>query len=447
MPRHTQYQPDRLLVFCLTWAGLFSGCPATISVNTDASTPSSDGSVVVPLPDSGDVADASGAVGDAGSPVADSGQVDAGINSDAGTGDAGLPADAGPIPVTLVSVDVKTHACASNSLGHVFCWGQHGIDRIKSVFPESLVPLQVPGIADATTVAHSESSACALTRTGGVKCWGDNSLGQLGNGTLVGSATPVEVLGITGAKTLSGTCVITSQDTVQCWGRGIYGELGNGKTTASAVPVDVVQLGTVKYLTGGTSFLNCAVTSQDTVKCWGLNADGILGGTSAMSVPTPTPVELPQSLTDVAAVHIGASALCARSKAGVLACWGKYNDHGILGNGSTTASLTPMVPRGLGPVTRSAMGPRTACAVDGTGLKCWGQALFDQPGYSDELEPTVVNGLGSVEVHSLAIGYNSICAIVGGTTLKCWGANDQGQLANGTGTPSRVPIDVLGVDK
>jgi len=80
---------------------------------------------------------------------------------------------------------------------------------------------------------------------GGIKCWGWNEYGQLGNGTTMQSAMPVDVRGLTGgvgAIAVGGahTCALTTGGGAKCWGYNWYGQLGNGKSSWSTMPVDVI---------------------------------------------------------------------------------------------------------------------------------------------------------------------------------------------------------------
>ena len=60
------------------------------------------------------------------------------------------------------------------------------------------MPVTVTGITNATAVIAGIYHSCALLPGGSIKCWGTNSSGELGDGRLFLSATPVSVVGISG---------------------------------------------------------------------------------------------------------------------------------------------------------------------------------------------------------------------------------------------------------
>jgi hypothetical protein len=92
-------------------------------------------------------------------------------------------------------------------------------------------PVPVSGLSGiATAVTTGKEHSCALLSSGKVECWGGNERGQLGNGSRVGSATPVPVTGVKNAVAVSAggshTCALLQNGTVVCWGDNQHGELG-----------------------------------------------------------------------------------------------------------------------------------------------------------------------------------------------------------------------------
>ncbi len=67
--------------------------------------------------------------------------------------------------------------------------------------------------------------------------------GQLGDGTLTDSPSPVAVVGLPQVSTLAGggfhTCAGTSDGGVACWGSNDSGQLGDGTTTDHQTPAPV----------------------------------------------------------------------------------------------------------------------------------------------------------------------------------------------------------------
>ncbi|MFT3792786.1 MAG: Ig-like domain repeat protein [Rudaea sp.] len=353
-------------------------------------------------------------------------------------------------PVTTqVSLGLN-HSCALTTAGGVRCWGinSHGQLGDGSITDRS-VPVDVTGLTSGVaTIVAGGYHTCALTATGGVKCWGGNSDGQLGNDSTTDSHTPVDVTGLASGVALiangnTHSCALTTAGGVMCWGENAAGQLGNGTAADSTVPVAVTGLGSGVVAIAAGDFHTCALTEAGAVKCWGQNGDGQLGNGS--STDSYTPVDVTDLASGVATIVAGGYHTCALTASGGVKCWGS-NFMGQLGNNSTSVSSTPVDVTGLSAgVAAIATGFYYTCAITSTGgVECWGDNENGQLGNDStetSLVPVGVTGLASGSV-AVAAGYGHTCAMTAVGGVKCWGANANGQLGNGTTTDNQTPVDV-----
>ena len=158
-----------------------------------------------------------------------------------------------PAGVTVASLAAGgNQTCVTGSDGLLYCWGanHHGQSGGGSDSPRVLAPesLTLPeGAGAAVNTAVGKGHACALTGTGGLYCWGRNHMGQLGNGALADSGTPIRVGGplsdlpvVQVSAGAAHTCATGVNAETYCWGANGAGQLGDGTTDARAVPTQVL---------------------------------------------------------------------------------------------------------------------------------------------------------------------------------------------------------------
>ncbi|MDH3730798.1 MAG: RCC1 repeat-containing protein, partial [Acidimicrobiia bacterium] len=306
----------------------------------------------------------------------------------------------------------------------VWCWGLNDFGQLgDNSTDDSSVPVMAVGFGrtdhEFVSLAGGGVHACGVTEEGAAWCWGRNDKGQLGDNSTTDHDVPVQVVGAGGAGWLTDvveigaglkhSCALKSDSTVWCWGLNDKGQLGDNSTTQSLVPVQVVGAGGVGVLSGvidvvGGEGHSCAALSDGTAWCWGLNDKGQLGDNSTTQSLVPVQVAGAGGvgvLSGVASVGAGLKHSCAAKSDGTAWCWG-LNDKGQLGDNSTTQSLVPVQVVGAG----------------GVGVL---------GGVSD-----VVAGAG----HS--------CSAKSDGTAWCWGLNDKGQLGDNSTTQSLVPVQVVG---
>jgi alpha-tubulin suppressor-like RCC1 family protein len=346
-----------------------------------------------------------------------------------------------------------SHSCGITSVGGIKCWGSNVTGELGNGTASNSA--QATAIGSSLTsgvlaVGAGYGFTCALTSAGGVKCWGRNTDGQLGNGSTAQSLTPVDVTGLTsGAVALSVSffhvCALTLSGGIKCWGRNADGQLGNGTIASSSTPVTVVGLPACVAVSAGDSH-TCAITVSGAIKCWGGNLAGQLGnGTHTTSL---SPVDVP----GLKAVGVSAGGLttCVRTTTGAVKCWGA-NSSGQLGNGFFSDSSTPVSVTGLVSGQASVLtshgqaGGGVSCALSiNGGVQCWGnggQGNLGDGTTTGSFVPVNVSTLDA-GVAEIACGSFHSCAKKANGSIVCWGYNLNGQVGDGTTTDSLVPVGV-----
>jgi alpha-tubulin suppressor-like RCC1 family protein len=350
-----------------------------------------------------------------------------------------------------------------------------------------------------TAIAAGNSHSVALRTDGTVWTWGSNIFGQLGDGTTTNRTTPVRVCAtgrtapcsqfLIGVKAITAgsnhTIALRTDNTVATWGHGALGQLGDGTTTPRrTTPVRVCATGQtapcsqfqrgVKSIEAGGDF-SVALLTDSTVRAWGSNSSGQLGDGTTTNRTTPVPVcatgttaPCTELLREVKAIVAGGSHSGALLFNGTVRSWGR-NGNGQLGDGTRgTYRRTPVpvcatgatVPctQFLSGVTHLAAGTYFSLAFLSNGtVRSWGTNNLGQLGdATTTIRTTPVpvcatgttartcTGLGLIlaGVTGIAAGDTHSVALMGDGTVRTWGANNFGQLGNGTTTNSTTPVQV-----
>jgi len=201
-------------------------------------------------------------------------------------------------------------------------------------------------------------------------------------------------------------------------------------TTVSA---DISQI-----VAGGNS--TCVVTSAGALSCFGRNDHGQLGdGTTTNRSVAVTPVGMD---ANVAGVSPDSLATCAVKTDGSVYCWGN-SAWGVLGYFSDGGDEDVTTPRRVDGVTGAVavrVRGRHACAVLQTGeLVLWGDFSIDPTAYLLR-PPGPLTGFANVK--DVALGDHHLCALLADGSVQCEGDNTFGQLGDRTMNPSSAPVDV-----
>lgn len=317
--------------------------------------------------------------------------------------------------------------------------------------------------------------SCVLANNGVAKCWGDNRYGELGlwddrdqtvwddrdrgvnEGELGAALSGVWLdsehnarLIVTGHRH---TCAALrdSEAAIRCWG-GI--EVNGTERWQGHLQFQQ----RVRVMAAG-AFHTCALFEDGSLTCWGRNDCGQLGLgdtqdrdplQNAATVAALSPVDFEATLK-VGSFSTGGKHTCAVLQDYSLRCWGD-NHTGQLGLGdSVNRGLVPQdlsqersqVDLGLNRTAKLVVaGENHTCAIlDNDALKCWGANDEGQLGLGDtrsrgaapqEMGDSLPEvNLGGPHARGLALGRYHTCALLDDATVRCWGINDNGELGLG----------------
>ncbi len=375
------------------------------------------------------------------------------------------------------------YSLALASDGTVYAWGQNNYGQLgNGTTTDSNVPVAVKTVGTPMEgkkiiqVSTKVWYSLALASDGTVYAWGLNGSGQLGDGTITHSSTPVAVKTIgtpMEGKTIveiaagaSHSLALASDGKIYVWGGNAYGQFGNGvTTTSSVVPVAVKTVGTpmdnkkIIQIHAGY-YHSLALASDGTVYAWGQNTYGQLGNNTMINANAPVSVQTigtPMAGKIIIQLAAGNSQSVALASDGTIYAWG-WNMYGQLGNGTTVDTRipvavkvtgTPMAGKVIAQVAAS-NAHTLAVASDGT-VYDWGWNQYGQLGNNTTTNssvPVAVQTTGTPMVGKVISqvtsgGSANSLALASDGTMYTWGWSQHGQLGNGTiGTDAKTPLAV-----
>ena len=369
---------------------------------------------------------------------------------------------------------VAENTCARDRTGAMFCWGFVEAPRDNDT-TEWLPTRQFPGVVTAA-IADGWFARCALDQQGAAWCGSRSS-------------DPAQQVGASGMKSVvvpNAPCVLSTAGAVSC--------LLDSLLTV-ALPTPAVQL----VATAGTA---CSLDSSKMAYCWltfnasqlgepvrsftdhpvsAIFADGdvrvciIATDNSVWCRSDFSPSEEttePTSGQVFESLALGQDHTCGLTPAGATWCWGK-NNHGQLGDGTTTDRTAPVQVQGGHSFVQITAGWNHTCGLTSTGeIWCWGYGSSGQMAddHRDEsATPVTVGGTpsltaisgscalsagsawcwatstGGPAAHQIAgatglewfratglLWYQNFCGLRAGGELLCWGSNGGGVFGNGT---------------
>ena len=221
----------------------------------------------------------------------------------------------------------------------------------------------------------------------------------------------------------AGLCAVDLEHRLWChggWGSGLaFPSVDTTDIRTFLVPVS----GPERYSgVGSNTFFGCGLSTSGQALCWGY---GPLGRDS-FSAGVPVPIA-PGVTFDTLSIQGWLGCGLAAETA---YCWGV-----------PMKAVKPIDTGGVGLVKLDVRG-FDACGWTSQAVElCWDQYGFQAPGGRGIVQPSTP---GVPPLHGMLRGDDFFCGLDLAGRVWCWGANNHGQLGNGTTLASSDPVQVAG---
>lgn len=265
-----------------------------------------------------------------------------------------------------------------------------------------------------------------ITTDGSLYTWGLNNCGQLGNGTINTRYdydtynTPRKIMDNVKEVSLGNysSAAITTDGSLYTWGRNDIGQLGNGTTTDSPIPIKIMDnVQSVSLDSASANGQSAAITTDGSLYMWGFNEHGQLG--DGTTTDSSVPVKI---MENVQSVSLGWDCSAAITEEGSLYIWGCANyDNGMW-------SLTPK--KIMEDVQSVSLDYNRGAAITTDGsLYTWGAGYLGNGKRTYDSVLTPIKIMDNVQLVSLSAWCGAALKTDGG--LYTWGFNTEASLGNG----------------
>lgn len=345
-----------------------------------------------------------------------------------------------------ISAGASEFTCGVLTGGSLWCWGRDDENQVGNGGFTAYSPKRMGTDSDWAQASAGYTHGCAIKSTGALYCWGENIYGAVGVANVspgvnrVGTDTNWERV----SAGTDHTCATKTDHTAWCWGLNSQGQLGGATpyATQRSTPVQV-DTGTNWKMVGAGALQSCGVKMDGTLWCWGANTSGQLGignnGTTRSNVPVQV-----GTLTTWATVSTGTNLSCATRTDGTLWCWGVNTDGQLCAGSSVFGSQYTPVQAGTDTNWESvSAGGTHTCARKATGAIycCGGNAQGELGNGTNSPSRDLVQVGQATDWANVHAGAVHSCALKNDKSAYCWGDNGSGELG-AVGADSNVPIPV-----
>jgi alpha-tubulin suppressor-like RCC1 family protein len=379
-----------------------------------------------------------------------------GMNSDGQVGDNTTIKRSSPTQVgSYIGAWARTshgrqHTLATKVDGTLYAWGANSIGAIGDntvVYRSS--PVQVGALTTWSVISTGNFYSAAVKTDGSLWAWGHNNAGQLGQNDVINRSSPVQI-GATPAAGTSWSLVsggnyfhtaIKPDGTLWSFGYNDNGQLGLNDVSFRSSPVQIGSDATWSQLSEG-SFANhvLAIKTNGTLWSFGYNVRGQLGQNDVVKRSSPVQVG---ALTAWSKVAAGSFHSLSTKTDGTLWSWGR-NDYGHLGDNTGVDRSSPIQVGSLTTWSKVAASVAQSVAIktDGT-MWTWGRNSDGAHGRNDDIWRSSPVQIGALTTWSLvSSGGYFVAAIKTDGTMWAWGLNSSGMLGLNDVVNRSSPVQV-----